>query len=266
MLVAGQDARQRTFRAQQGRDQVRDRQEAGPPCRNRAEWARGGRRGHRVGVGRGQGIGKEARHRPLVGRDQRQHRLLQPLVERRPPRRAGAAAAGASRRRRRAPGAACGCEKPSSTASSGRLWLAAPGSRMRATSSVSRISMRRVPQSGRGQEVDVEARPVADRLATAQELGQARAGPTSGLAAPRSSSCLMPVRRRTVSGTARPGSTRRSMVALTRSGVKATAPTSMTRSRAGSRPVVSRSRAAYSGKAVPILRAQADAAESPLAL
>ncbi len=34
---------------------------------------------------------------------------------------------------------------------------------------------------------------------------------------------------------------------MTPSGVKATAPTSMTRSRAGSRPVVSRSRAAYSG-------------------
>src|SRR4029077_5448255 len=41
---------------------------------------------------------------------------------------------------------------------------------------------------------------------------------------------------------------------LTPSGVKATAPTSITRSRAGSRPVVSRSRAAYSGKADPILR------------
>src|SRR4030088_880282 len=57
----------------------------------------------------------------------------------------------------------------------------------------------------------------------------------------------MPVSRSTTSGTARPGSTRRSSVVVMRSGVKATAPTSITRSRAGSRPVVSRSRAAYSG-------------------
>ena len=139
-----------------------------------------------------------------------------------------------------------GCVKPISVASSGRLWLAAEGRRMRARSRVSRISM------------DGSHRPAAARKSTSsrapcptgwrprrKSASSRRAD--SALAAPRSSSGLIPVSRRTVSGTARPGSTSRSSVVVTRSGVKATAPTSITLSRAASRPVVSRSRAAYSG-------------------
>ena len=49
-------------------------------------------------------------------------------------------------------------------------------------------------------------------------------------AAPRSLPGSMPVSRTTASGTERPGSTNRSSRPSTRSGVKATAPTSMTRS------------------------------------
>jgi len=149
--------------------------------------ARGGCR-HRVRVGRGKSIGKKPCYRPFVGRDQRQQRLLQTVLE-------------------------GGCLFPQSQQELARgvgVIERAVRSRLRKTQldreqrqAVARRSRKkdagnvegvedllgRVPEAGRGQEVDIEAGAVPDRLPPTYEIGELA---QRGVGARRAAKLLLP--------------------------------------------------------------------------
>ena len=78
VLVTGQQVRERAFRPEQAGDHCRVvRRGFGPPAPRRLQ-AHGGFR-HGTWVRRGQRVREEVGNRPLVRRDQGQHRLFQPL-------------------------------------------------------------------------------------------------------------------------------------------------------------------------------------------
>src|SRR5258708_2884096 len=127
----------------------------------------------RVGIRRSQGVGEKPGDRPGIGRDQREHRLLQVLVERgrlvtqahqELPCSVGIVQRAMGPRLREAEV----CRQQRQAVTGGRRQQdASEGERVEDLD-------RLVPMAGSGEKVDVEAGRVADRLAAAQEFAQLR--------------------------------------------------------------------------------------------
>ena len=145
--------------------------------------------------------------------------------------------------------ARCGrrCSMPSAALSSGRLWLGASGSRIRASSSVSStVRPPKAPGTRAAQKARSKAAPWATSRAPSQNSAS-WAAPSTPEGAPQTSASPSPVSRCTASGTGTPGSTMRSSRSTTRrSRPKRTPAISMIRSLRGDSPVVSRSKATKS--------------------
>ena len=188
MLVAGQEAGQRTFGSKEGGDRSRilGRRRSGAAPAGSFHAHRGQRFG--VRAGRGQRVGEEARHRPLVWRHQRQHRLLQAFVE--PPRLLAKAEQELPRCIRVVQGAVRpGLVETHLGRQEGQAVAGRRGQQDAGDVQCVEDLLRGVPQPGRIEEVDVQPGAMPNRLAAADELGQ----PAQGrLGAGRAAQLLLP--------------------------------------------------------------------------
>src|ERR1700694_3523122 len=127
--------------------------------------------GHRVGVGRCKRFSKESSNGPLVGRDQRQHRFLQALVVCR--RLFSQAQQQLAGRIRVVEGAVWPGLRKTHLDRKQREAVAGCG-RQHDACDVQCVEdlLGRGPEAGRGQEVDVQTRSVANRLTTAKKFRQ----------------------------------------------------------------------------------------------
>ncbi len=170
VLISGQQAGQRSIRAEQSHQEARVvRGGRGRLAAGRLDHLVGGRAG--IWIGRGQRLGEEAGDRPVVGRDQGQHRLLERLIENR---------GFLPQPEQQLPGRVGVVE--------GAVWSRLVETHLRGKQRKAVAGRRgqedaghvqgvedlrlRGPEAGRRQEVDVEPSAVPDRLAAAQEIGQ----------------------------------------------------------------------------------------------